>query len=302
MSVPANSIPAAIPIPNAVALTTPGPSLATTIAGAGPKVALIGDSGTGKTFALRTLIAAGITPFIIATEQNFVQVMADMLGKTCHYKYVAPQAQQNWAHIKDMITKINTLSYENLTKSVDPFRQASNKFIDLITMCNDFVCDCCQKSWGCVSAWNTDRAFCVDSFTGVSDMAFNLVVGNKPVRAMPDYQVAQNALRMFLGPLTSQTKCMVVIICHLEREKDELTGGTFLTIKSVGQKVGPDLPRMFSDVIRTRRDANTFTWDTADTQSTVTARNVPIASNQKPDFGPLIEAWKKRGGQILATP
>jgi hypothetical protein len=283
-------------------MSNPNPVPGSTIAGAGPKVALIGDSGTGKSHSLRTLIDAGITPFVIATEQNFVQVMSDLLGKSCHYKFIAPQAQQNWSQILDMATKINMLSYENLTKTVDPFKQASNKFLDLLTMCNKFVCDCCQKDWGCVNNWNTDRAICIDSFTGVSDMAFNLVVGNKPVRSMPDYQVAQNALRMFLGPLTSQTKCTVVIVCHLEREKDEITGGTFLTIKSVGQKVGPDIPRMFSDVIRTRREATTFSWDTADTQSTVTARNIPIASNQKPSFVPLIEAWKKRGNQILATP
>lgn len=280
---------------------TPGTINTAAIANAAPKVALIGDSGTGKTESLKTLIKAGITPFVIATEQNFVQVMQEHLGKTCHYKFIAPQSNAPWGQIADMIGKINTLSYENLTKVVDPFKQASNKFMDIITTCNKFVCDCCGKDWGGVSNWNTDRAIVVDSFTGVSDMAFSLVVGNKPVRSQPDYQVAQNALRMFLGPLTASTKCMAVLICHLEREKDEITGGTFLTIKSVGQKVGPDVPRMFSDVIRTRREANKFSWDTADSQSTVTARNVPIASNQEPSFVPLIEAWKKRGGQILPT-
>ena len=133
-------------------------------------------------------------------------------------------------------------------------------------------------------------------------MAFSLVVGNKPVRAMPDYQVAQNTLRMLLGPLTAQTKAMFVLIAHLAREKDELTGGTTITpLTNVGNKLGPDLPRMFSDVIRTRRNGDKFSWDTADTQSTVTARHVPINGNLPADFKPLVEAWKTKGGAILPT-
>lgn len=276
--------------------------IAKTLTEMGPKVVLMGDAGTGKTHALRSLPAMGITPFVIATEQNFVQVMKDMLGTKVHYKYISPMAESSWGDISDMMTKINLLSYENLTKVVDPYKQKSNKILDVVAACNKFTCDCCSRDWGSVSTWNTDRAIVVDSFTGLSDMAFSLVVGNKPVRAMPDYQVAQNTLRMLLGPLTSQAKCMFVLIAHLEREKNEITGGTFLTIKSVGSKVGPDIPRMFSDVIRVRRNATKFEWDTADSESTVVARHIPIASNQSADFKPLIEAWIRRGGQILPTP
>jgi hypothetical protein len=194
------------------------------------------------------------------------------------------------------------LSYENLCKVVDPFKQAHNKFIDVLTYCNAFTCDCCGKNWGSVSDWKTDRAFVVDSFSGLSDMAFALVVGNKPVRSMPDYGVSQNALRMFLGPLTTQTLCTVVVVAHIDREKDEITGGTSITVKSIGQKLGPDLPRNFSDVIRARRDAATFSWDTADSQATVVARHLPIASNLPPSFTPLIEKWKREGGVIVPTP
>lgn len=272
------------------------------LSGAGPKVALIGDSGTGKTAALRTLPPLGITPFVIATEQNFLQTMQDMLGKEVHYKYVAPQPEHSLAGIGDMLKKINELSYENLTKTVDPFRQKSNKILDVVVTLNKFVCDCCQRDWGSVEKWNTDRALVIDSLSGLSDMAFSLVVGNKPVRAMPDYQVAQNALRMLLGPLTTQTKCMFVLITHLDREKDEITGGTTITMKtSVGAKLGPDLPRGFSDVIRVRRIGTTFTWDTADSQATVAARNLPIKGDMPASFNLLIEGWKKKGGAILPT-
>jgi hypothetical protein len=268
----------------------------------GPKVILMGDSGTGKTHAIRTLPALGITPFVIATEQNFLQVMEDVLGKEVHYKYISPQAESSWSDIADMMKKVNELSYENLTKVTDPYRQKSNKILDVVAACNKFVCDCCKRDWGSVSTWSTDRAIVVDSLTGLSEMAFNVVVGNKPVRSQPDYQVAQNTLRMLLGPLTAQTRAMFVCIAHLDREKNEITGGTTITVHTkVGAKIGPDLPRLFSDVIRVRRDATKFTWDTADSEATVTARNIPIASNQAPSFAPLIEAWKKRGGVIVPS-
>lgn len=281
---------------------TPPIDPASTIAGAGPKVLLMGDSGTGKTHALRSLPALGITPFVIATEQNFITTMRDMLGKQVHYKYIPPQAEGSWGDIQDMLSKVNLLSYENLTKTVDPFKQKSNKLIDVVVACNKFVCDCCKRDWGSVSSWSTDRAICIDSCTGLSDMAFSLVVGNKPVRAMPDYQVAQNAMRMLLGPLTTQTRAMFVLVAHLSREKDELTGGTnIVPLTNVGQKLGPDLPRSFSDVIRTRREGTKFSWDTADTQATVTARHVPIAQGMPADFKVLIDTWKAKGGVITPS-
>jgi hypothetical protein len=261
----------------------------------------MGDSGTGKTQALRSLIDCGITPFVIATEQNFLQVMKDLLGTKVHYKYISAKPNQSWDQIYDMAKKINMLSYENLSKVHDPFKQAHNKILDVITSCNVFKCDCCGKEWGGVNSWNTDRAFVLDSCSGISDMAFALVIGNKPVRAPPDYQVAQNAIRMLLDPLCTQCKCTFVLIAHLDREKDEITGGTTLTIKTVGQKLGPDLPRMFSDCIRTQRLGTTFSWDTADSQSTVVGRHLPIASNQPPSFVPLINKWKALGGKIEAT-
>jgi hypothetical protein len=281
-------------------MTTNTPSNDTDYA---PKVILMGDSGTGKTTALRTLPDVGITPFVIATEQNFIQATKDLHGTKMHYKYInaQPETQNSFAQILDMAKKINMLSYENLCKVSDPFKSAHNRFLDVITTCNDFVCDCCNKSWGNVSAWGTDRAIVLDSLSGLSDMAFALVVGNKPVRAMPDYGVAQKSILMLLNILTGQVKSMFVLISHLEREKDEITGGTTITLKTVGQKLGPDLPRNFSDVIRARREGTTFTWDTADSAATVVARHVPIKSNNSPSFKPLVEAWIARGGKIVPT-
>lgn len=267
----------------------------------GPKILLMGDSGTGKTESIKTLIKAGITPFLIATEQNCLQTLKSLPKDSFHYKFIPPTAEHGWSKLLDMASKINQLSYENLTKVVDPFKQAHNKFLDILVTCNNFIADDNGSSYGDVSTWNTDRALVFDSLSGLSDMAMALVVGNKPVRSMPDWGVSQNAIKMLLSPLTSSLRCTFVLISHIDREKDEITGGTSITAKTLGQKLGPDLPRMFSDVIRTRRDANKFSWDTADTQATVVGRHIPIASNLEPSFVPLIANWQKLGGKIVAS-
>ncbi len=108
------------PTPAIGAPTPPDPSI-------GTKTLLLGDSGTGKTESIKTLIKAGITPFCIATEQNFVQTMQPVLGTAAHYCYIAPQPNTQLTDIVDMLTKVNTLSYENLTKTVDPFRRVPQK-------------------------------------------------------------------------------------------------------------------------------------------------------------------------------
>lgn len=267
----------------------------------GPKVLLMGDSGTGKTHSLKSLIKCGITPFVIATEQNCIQVLKDLPAGSYHYKFINPQPEHSFGKILDMASKINTLSYENLTKVTDPFKQAHNRFLDVITTCNKFVADDDGVDYGDVSTWNTDRALVIDSLSGLSDMAMALVVGNKPVRSQPDWGVAQNAVKMILGPLTAAIRCTFVLVSHIDREKDEITGGTTITVKTLGQKLGPDLPRMFSDVIRARREGNKFIWDTADTQATVVARHLSIASNLEASFVPLFDKWKANGGKVEPT-
>jgi len=264
-----------------------------------PKVLIMGDSGTGKTYALRTLIDAGITPFVIATEQNAIQELNKFPAGKFHYKFISPVPQDDWSKALDMLQKVNNLSYENLARAVDPFKQAHNKLIEVVATCNKFVSDVDGKNYGDCTKWGTDRALVLDSLSGLSDMAFSLVVGNKPVRAMPDYQVAQNALRMLLNIGVAMTP-MMILIAHLSREKDEITGGTTITASSVGQKLGPDLPRMFSDVVRAKRENNQYYWDTADSQAIVVGRHLSSGKTLA-SFVPLIEAWKKSGGVITPS-
>ena len=44
----------------------------------GFKVLLLGETGSGKTYSLRTLLDAGLEVFVIATEPGLLEVLGDL--------------------------------------------------------------------------------------------------------------------------------------------------------------------------------------------------------------------------------
>lgn len=268
----------------------------------GPRVILMGDAGTGKTHQLKTLIDAGITPYVLFMEQGRESLMGQVKpGEKWHYKYVRP-ISTGFSELADMAKKVSQLSYENLSKIQDNYRHKQTGYYDMVTSCSAFVCDCCKKPWGNVSTWKTDRAIVFDGLSGMSDAAMLMTAGIKPTRGQHEWGVAMTMVSAFLHALIAEIRCMMVLIAHEEREKNEITGGTFVTVKTLGQKLAPDIPRRFSDVIRSIRVGSTFSWDTAAADAVTKTRNLPIKSNQEASFIPLIEGWKKKGGKIEVTP
>ncbi len=67
---------------------------------------------------------------------------------------------------------------------------------------------------------------------------------------------------------------------------------------TLGKKLAPKLPAMFSDVVMTVKTGATFTWDTSNALADLKTRNLPIAAGLKPDFAQIIDKWKSRGGVL----
>lgn len=261
-----------------------------------PNILLMGDSGTGKTHSLRTLVDAGIKPFVIFTEPG-MEVLGDLPADSYHFHYVtAPEG--NWAGLIDTADKVNKYNFDMLTKMTDQNRSRYGQFVNVLKTCNNFVDSRTGEEFGDASTWGTDRALVIDSLTGLSDMAMRLVVGGKPTRAMQDWMVAQNMLKSFLDQCTNQLRCWFVVIAHIEREKDEVTGGTQLMVGTLGRALAPKIPVFFSDVIQTIRQGSEFTWDTSGGNITVKARNLPISGKLRPSFAQIAENWKEHGGII----
>lgn len=265
----------------------------------GVNVMLMGSSGSGKTYAIRTLIKAGITPFCVFTEPGF-ETLGDLSHDELHWHYIAP-ASQPWDSMIQGARNVNMLSFESISKLVDSNRSKYNQFVDLLSSLNNYTCDRGQDTYGDVCQWGTNRAIVVDGLTGVGIMAMGLVVGSKPVRHQGDWGIAMQLVANLFQKLCTDTRCHFILISHIDRETDEVLGGSKVMAATLGRKLAPVLPRFFSDVILADRTGTKFTWSTAAVGTDLKARNLPVADNLAPDFGSIIASWKKQGGIIEKT-
>lgn len=262
------------------------------IAVPGPKVMLVGATGSGKTHSIRTLVEAGLEVFCVFTEPG-MEVLSDIPSDKLHWHYIPP-AGPDWAAMIDSAKKINSLSFKSLTEMGDINKSKYTEFLDLLTCLSNFACDRTGQTFGAVDSWGLDRALVVDSLSGLNVMAMNLVAGSKPVKSMADWGVAMDNLERIITKLTTDVPCTMVLTAHLEREVDEVTGGTTNMASTLGRKLAPRLPRFFSDVIVSRREGSEFFWSTAMLNTDTKARNVALADKLPPSFVPLLQKWKAR--------
>lgn len=273
---------------------------------AGPKVLLEGPSGTGKTYALGTLVdwAAAQTPpidvFILFTENGLETLLGYWRDKGkeppsnlhWHSTLTKPIGLDKLMKAADDVSK---LSYELITKMVDPNRSgANNAFYKILSACSDFPDDRTGKSFGAIDSWNVDRIFCIDSLSETANACMKMVIGAKPTASQPDYGLAQNNLMNFIRLCTQGLKCTFVMTAHVTRETDEITGAVKLMTSSIGKALAGDIPKLFSDVIYTVREGSNWYWDTAASNVDVKTRSLKIASKLPPDFATIMNVWKKR--------
>lgn len=262
----------------------------------GVNVLLMGASGTGKTHSLRTLVDSGLEVFVLFTEPG-MEVLADIPSDKLHWHYIPPSSP-DWSDMIDSASKINKLSLKSLSEMSDINKSKYTEFLDVLGSLANFKDDRTGQTYGGVDSWGPERVIVVDSLSGLSIMAMNLIAGSKPVKSIADWGVSVDNLERLLTKLCVDTRCHFVLISHLERETDEVTGGTSLTASTLGRKLGPKLPRFFSDVIHVKRDGEKFNWSTATSNVDTKARNVKIAADLPPSFQPIIASWRKAAGVL----
>jgi hypothetical protein len=166
------------------------------------------------------------------------------------------------------------------------------QFIEVLTTLSNFKCDRTGETFGAVDDWDSSRVLVVDSMSGLSIMAMNLVTGSKPVKSMADWGIAVDNLERLTTKLCVDTKCHFVLLAHLERETDETTGAISIMASTLGKKLAPKLPRFFSDVIMSKREGEKFSWSTAAFNVDLKTRYLPIKDGLAPDFRPIIDKWR----------
>lgn len=255
-------------------------------------VLLLGTIGTGKTTSIRSLVDAGLEVFVLATEPGIHTILGDIPPEKLHWKYITP-AKTSWDTLLKNARMVNSYSMEQLQKMASPTRAEYGQFYEVIEACNDFVCDRTGESFGDTEDFGPERAFVIDGLSGLSQMAMDLVCGAKPIKSLPEWLVAQDNLHRFISKLCSDLKCTFVLLSHVEREKDELTGGTFLTVSTLGQKLAPKLLKPFDEVVLAYKDGTDFRWSTTRSGVDLKSRTLPLSDEIEPGFEQLFTLAKK---------
>jgi len=270
-----------------------------------PKVLQIGGTGTGKSYNLRSVVEAGLCLCTVETEPS--EILDDLPcippeGSShgeCHRRYITP-AVPSWEAMMDNAKHINTMNFKMLTDLVDPNRHQYRGWFDVLSACANYKCDRCGKVLGDVTRFTDKQAFALDTLSGLNIMAMELQSGAKPVKSQGDWQIAMDNEERFINKLTTDTRCLFILNAHAEREVDEISGGVSVFAGALGRKMGPKLPRFFSDVIHCRRDSKGWYWSTLTPSFELKGRNVAWAIDIKPDFGPLLRTYEDRYAKGLA--
>src|SRR5215831_103104 len=266
-----------------------------------PHCLLMGPAGSGKTTSLASFARKGIEVFVLVTEPTGVDSLLDAWEREkldpnlLHY-CVVPPASPGWAGLKEMGKRINLMSYKDISELKSGIgKETMKQYPKLLDNIEDFHDDRTGKHFGDATTWGPNRVLALDSLTGLSLIILQHTVGFKPSPHQGEWGIAMSAIESLILKLSSDCKCFMVLISHVEKEPDEITGIARVGVSTLGKKLAPKIPRFFSEVIRARKDpSGRYLWSTLDTESDLKNRALPASSSIRSEFGPVIEAYRRR--------
>lgn len=268
-----------------------------------PSIALIGDPGGGKTYSITTLIECGLEVFVLITESGGLDSLLDSVRDRnlpidkLHWHVVLP-ATPHWSALLSMVKKVNQLSYSDLAdmkQGID--KDKCNQLWDVLTTVQNFPCDRTGQKYGDITEWDATRAFVVDSLTGLNEMCWQNTVGLKPTAHQGEWGVAMNVELQLINKFTS-LGCYFVCTAHVDREPDEIAGGTHKMMAALGRKNAPKIARLFSEIVLCKRNPTDkklpFVWSTADNDTVVKARALSFSGTLIPHFRSIYDIHNQR--------
>jgi hypothetical protein len=216
------------------------PSLAAHQSNDYTKLLIEGDSKSGKTGALASLVAAGYKLRILDMD-NGLDVLKAFVLHTC---------PGNIANVE-----YRTLRDKRKATPQGPVLDGSPKaFIEAVKMLDRWRYD--DVDLGVPGEWGREAILVLDSLTFLSDAAYDFREplaaksrdGKYDVRAV--YKDAQDAIENVLALLTSDSfKTNVIVISHVKYvENPDGTKKGYPV--SVGSALSPTIPRYFNSVVR----------------------------------------------------
>lgn len=265
----------------------------------GFKVILEAPSGAGKTHSLGTLADCGLETFVLFVDESSgpgtlrsYYVDKGLPVPDNLHLHSLQSRKASFLDLKDSAKKMNTLSHKTLLELTDPTRSKYDLYLNILDVCNNFIDQRTGEAFGSVDSWGPDRVFAVDGLTGINRAAMQLVIGGKAVRSQSDWGSAQFYVEELLQSFCNGCKCHFVLIAHQELET--VDGAAKKTVATLGKALAPKIPQIFSDVVLAVRNGDRYLWSTADTQTDLKHRNLPLSSTLPPDFGPVYEKWLSR--------
>lgn len=195
------------------------------------KLLFIGDSGTGKTSSLLSLVQADYQLRILDCDNG----LDSLINLVKH-------------HCPD---KIDNIEYE--TKR-DKYKASAGgpviagqpkAFVECLGLLNKWS-DGTEPS-----AWGPSHIMVVDTLTGLSGAAFEWAKGMSPGAKDPRqwYFAAQQAIEKVIDLLTGELfHCNVIVISHIMYKERE-DGSTKGYATSVGSALGPTIPKYFNNLL-----------------------------------------------------
>lgn len=195
------------------------------------KLALIGNSGAGKTGALTSLVKAGYKLRIYDTDTGLDALFAHVM-----------------AECPERIDQIEYESFRDTIKmtATGPVVKGSASAIpDLMAALEKWPDDGSDPA-----TWGPDTIVVIDSLTNVGRAALKWAQKANPSTKDPRqwYNTAQGIVTDLIANLTdTEFKTNVIIISHIEIT--ELQGMVKGFISSIGKALGPKLPSFFNTLI-----------------------------------------------------
>lgn len=266
------------------------PSLADHQSNEYTKLLIEGDSGSGKTGALTSLVKAGYKLRILDMD-NGLETLKQFVLKEC---------PQNIGNVE-----FRTLRDDRKAGPTGPTVTKAQAFIQAIKMLDRWKYD--DVDLGVPAEWGPDCILVVDSLTFLSDAAFDFREplapksrdGKYDARAV--YKDAQDAIENVLALLTSESfRTNVIVISHI-RYVDNPDGTKKGYPTSVGSALSPVIPRYFNSVAlcqtsaggkRTIQTQATAMIDLKNPKPFAMAASFPIETGLADFFGVLREAPK----------
>lgn len=261
----------------------------------GFKTILMGMPGSGKTTSLVTLAQMGFDVFIAFTEPgigNLNKAMAlakltDEERARIHFAYVKPGVE-SFTKLKIGAAAVNAAA--EFGKMVSGSRKDFQQLIKLMNLFENFT-DQNGVEFGPVDQWGCNRVLALDGMSGLAKMAMDLTVGAKPTKTLQDWGVAIDQLDKFQLQCAN-IKVPFVLLSHLSREQEEVTGKVITTLKALGKQLPTSMPFAYNDFIMAKQDGEgKFSWSTVDSQCQLKATYLPHSKSMKPDFKPLVMGW-----------